>query len=244
MASLGKQTVEAAFERLKIILGIHSEGEIGEFLGLTKQTMSNWKFRGTLDIALIKEKIDGISIDWLIDGIGEPLLKDQRTNQLKEEVSKLNDILYKPIQKGIKGSSIAAEEVVQYRVEQGERLRVPIIYSKVSSNVPDNYDIIRGYYYSDYIVNENVIMMKVKEERYVKHGIEENELLAIDTKRKPKNGDYIVLDTKMSYIIATFEEDEKGHNYMDLGEGKEKVYIADENSYIEGVIIAKIKNYN
>lgn len=54
--------------RLKNILGIESDKELGELLGVTKGAISNWKKRNSIDWNLVFSKCEHVDLNWLING--------------------------------------------------------------------------------------------------------------------------------------------------------------------------------
>ena len=54
--------------RLKESLGVNTDTELANILGITKAAISNWKNRNTIDWNLVFSKCEHTSFDWLIDG--------------------------------------------------------------------------------------------------------------------------------------------------------------------------------
>ncbi|MBS4064187.1 MAG: helix-turn-helix domain-containing protein [Chitinophagaceae bacterium] len=61
-------------------LGFSKDADFARHLGVTPQTLSNWKSRGTFDINIVYTKCLFINPHWLITGEGQML-----KNQLKNE---------------------------------------------------------------------------------------------------------------------------------------------------------------
>lgn len=232
MASFGTETVEAAIKRIKDFFSIHTDTELSRKLDLTKSGLSSWKTRGSLDIALIKEKMPNISIDWLLTGAGEPSIKENPHSIIMDEIEKLKKSIYSPIHEGIIGKLDNIKEPVE-AYNRTERVRVPLYYSDTLK--------VRGYYYSDYLFNESIIIIELTDVSYEVLGFAKCELLVIDKNRQPMKDNYIVIEASDEYIIAKFGEDEKGQYYKNEIEDK-MIYLINENHYIVGTVIAKIKS--
>jgi phage repressor protein C with HTH and peptisase S24 domain len=61
-------------QRLKIALGIKSDSELAEYLGMPQSTLANQKRRGGYDYELIISKANNVNLHWLFTGEGEMLL--------------------------------------------------------------------------------------------------------------------------------------------------------------------------
>lgn len=61
--------------KIKEHYGFSTDGELASFLDISKQGISNWKSRDTINIKRIHKKCKGISIGWLLTGKGDMLLK-------------------------------------------------------------------------------------------------------------------------------------------------------------------------
>lgn len=61
---------EEIIHRMKESIGAKNEGQVGEFLGSSKQTVYNWKTRGSIPVEyLVKfSNMTGKSLDWLVFG--------------------------------------------------------------------------------------------------------------------------------------------------------------------------------
>lgn len=58
-------------KRAKIALGLSTDVQLAEALGVSKSTLSNWKARNTIDYAILFSKCEHVNIDWLITGEGD-----------------------------------------------------------------------------------------------------------------------------------------------------------------------------
>ena len=70
--------------QIKLHLGIKTDSEFAEFLGVKQPTISTWRKRNTIDYDLIITKCNNIDANWLLTGEGE-MLKSENT---KTETSK------------------------------------------------------------------------------------------------------------------------------------------------------------
>ena len=246
MSAFGKHTVIAAFERMKIILHLHTEGDVAEYLGLTKQTMSNWKHRGSLDIALIKEKIPGISIDWLLTGEGVPKRETQKEASIISDVDNLVKKLNETI---LHGSKRVSEAGVEYGtrdgsiVERASGERIPYYYSSVSGGErTEHFNELKGYWQMHYLVNERTLAVEMRDDDYGSVGLERGDFVIIDTARKPSGGDVVL--AKMVKYLDLLEYSEVGDKVF-LNEVSEKTnknsFEFGKNFDILGVLIATIK---
>lgn len=64
--------VENIIIRAKQAIGIKTNSELAELLGIKQNTVSSWKTRGNIDLVSIIKLCNNVSTDWLIHGIGEP----------------------------------------------------------------------------------------------------------------------------------------------------------------------------
>lgn len=63
---------------LNELINYYSEGKIGDFakkLGVSQQTLSNWKSRNTFDPEIIFTNCENLSAEWLLTGNG-PMTKN------------------------------------------------------------------------------------------------------------------------------------------------------------------------
>ncbi len=74
--------------RVKLLKGVSSEGEVASALGLSKTALSNYKKRGTIpyDNLFTFCKIERVSFDWLLTGEG-PKRRDEVLEPAKKEES-------------------------------------------------------------------------------------------------------------------------------------------------------------
>jgi DNA-directed RNA polymerase subunit M/transcription elongation factor TFIIS len=61
-------------------LGYRKDADFARYLGITPQTLSNWKSRGTFDIHIVYTKCLFINPHWLITGDGQ-MLKNHQKNE-------------------------------------------------------------------------------------------------------------------------------------------------------------------
>ncbi len=70
MTTEKKQKIKLFLDRLKKYIGVKSDRELSVFLGLSKNTVSMWKQRSSVDYDLIIDKCTDVSIDYLLTGKG------------------------------------------------------------------------------------------------------------------------------------------------------------------------------
>lgn len=58
---------------IKKYLKLKTDTDFANYLGITPQTLSNWRARNTIDEKLIAEKCTFLNYQWLLTGIGEML---------------------------------------------------------------------------------------------------------------------------------------------------------------------------
>jgi len=86
-SKLPKTLVNAIILNLKILLKVKNDSELAEILGVSQQNISFWRTSGTVNFTLILEKIEDISIDYLLTGIlpaklSERFSDDKETNKI------------------------------------------------------------------------------------------------------------------------------------------------------------------
>lgn len=64
----------AIINRLKEIKQMKADKDFAEFLGISRQTLSNWKSRNSLDFDLIFEKFKGLNFHWIVTGQGDKIM--------------------------------------------------------------------------------------------------------------------------------------------------------------------------
>lgn len=70
--------------QIKLHLGIKTDSEFAEFLGVKQPTISTWRKRNTIDYDLIITKCNDIDANWLLTGEGEMLKSDNNTPAVAE----------------------------------------------------------------------------------------------------------------------------------------------------------------
>jgi SOS-response transcriptional repressor LexA len=246
LAKLGKDTVAAALERIKKYLGLHTEGEIAEYLGITKQTMSNWKNRGSLDLGVIRDKLPKLSIDWLLIGVGEPTIVTKLVDDISKKVYDDDGIL-----KGFgKLNSIVKEQEEKYTDEKNrlkkmvESPSIPVYYGVSAGDPANTFNEMRGVYKYDYSANKNNIGLFVNTDSYKEHHILNGDTLIVDEHRLPDNGNIVFARYDGQYELFLYHENKDGNHFEYLSNNKPKDKIPyDGLIEVGGVVIAKIKNY-
>lgn len=112
-----------------------NDSRFAEFLGITPQTLSNWKSRNTFDIELIYTKCVVFNAEWLLTGKG-PMLKGEIVpvvseidNSYKELAEARLDVI-----DGLKFKIASLEEKLsELRYTEKE----PFLYSNVAEPAPE-----------------------------------------------------------------------------------------------------------
>ncbi len=67
--------------KIKKANNLSTDTELANFLGISKNTLSNWRGRNTLDWELVLSKCDILDLNWLIkDEIDEVIRLDKKKN--------------------------------------------------------------------------------------------------------------------------------------------------------------------
>ena len=66
--------------RVKDAYKFQNDKELSSFLGISNQTLSNWRSRNSIDYDVLFTKCESISADWLLTGKGS-MLRDQEEKQ-------------------------------------------------------------------------------------------------------------------------------------------------------------------
>lgn len=85
---------EAILDRAKASFGLSTDTQLAEALGVSPQTLSNWRKRNSLDFELLLTKCENTDLNWLVKG-DEPLdeTADVKVKILTERLNYLNRIL-------------------------------------------------------------------------------------------------------------------------------------------------------
>lgn len=247
MASFDVVLVEAAIERIKKLLNLNSDSALSRYLDVNKQTLSNWKHKGTLDIALIKNKLNSISLDWLLHGIGNPYIKDV---EIPEHMKPLIE-MGKRMKMGIEGKShlIGVEEPTEeYKTGIQESKKIPIYYGVSAGNPVFTFDDIKEYYKYDYLLNERIIGIRIYSDDYTDNHIYQDNLLLVDTARVPTEGNILFIkneDGTDLYLYSTKKEDGISTKYiksLNQNENKKNRKL-DKTDEIIGVLSSVVKSF-
>lgn len=65
--------IDELISRLKIYFKVEADKELAQYLGVSATNLSNWKKRRTFDFDVIFTKCEGINLNWLFFGEGDPL---------------------------------------------------------------------------------------------------------------------------------------------------------------------------
>lgn len=85
----------AILDRLREFLGLSSDAQLAEALGISASTLSNWRRRNTLDYDNVFANCEDADLNWLLRGVktdaSEP--SDLKVKILTERLNYLNRIL-------------------------------------------------------------------------------------------------------------------------------------------------------
>lgn len=90
MAKFSVELAAAVIERLKLKLGIPNDLALSKYLGIKQQTLSTWRSRGSVDVALIIAKCEHISLDYLFKGNESNTRDNLNIESLKKENTRLH----------------------------------------------------------------------------------------------------------------------------------------------------------
>jgi len=62
--------------RIKDVKNLSSDKELAIFLGITTQSLSNWKSRNTIDYETVFTKCVDVNLNWLLSGVGNKMIHD------------------------------------------------------------------------------------------------------------------------------------------------------------------------
>lgn len=96
--------------KIKLHLGIKTDTEFADFLGVKQPTISAWRSRDTLDYELIIEKCKDINANWLLTGKGE-MLKNSSDNSATVTITGRKDFIGLPIEEKLNIISQQVEEL-------------------------------------------------------------------------------------------------------------------------------------
>lgn len=244
MASFGKETVEAAIKRMKKILSIYTDTELSEKLGLTRSGLSSWKTRGSLDIALIQQKITGVSIDYLLYGVGTPLIdfSSMKENMIDGILGIVKDpetgYELKPnINKVLEKQNLIDSIEYEYST------RMPIYYCNGLNTDSKRFNEFKNHYRYEYLVNERTIGIDMNSDQYSNYGYHEGDTLIIDTTRAPNNGDVILGHREGELELLLYIENDSDIYYQEIQNNINKKHDNDGSIDVYGVVISKLKTY-
>lgn len=90
MAQFGVQKTNEAIERLKRIFNVKFDTGLSKALGLHQSTLSSWRLRGTLDLKLIYDRIENVSLDYIVYGVGSEFIETEY-NDLEKALQETKD---------------------------------------------------------------------------------------------------------------------------------------------------------
>ncbi len=145
--------------RAKTALGVTSDMQLAELLGVNKSTLSNWKSRNSIDYEVLFSKCKHVNYNWLINGEGEmlnsarPVDVDQRFSLKTDRNLTSQDIpLY-----DFDASAGLVAIFNNHNIQPEDFLRIP--------NLPpvDGAIYVRGESMSPLLKSGDIVMYKKKE---------------------------------------------------------------------------------
>lgn len=246
MASFGRPTVEAAIKRIKKALNIRTDRELADKLEMTRSGLGSWKTRGSLDIALIQEKVKGISIDWILRGVGEPFLYDNANIDLKEPVRRVLEDNAEYIANALKTPDLlnsSKKNISNLEKEIKQSHTIPVFNSVSAGNPEVAFNELKGYYRYDYLINERTIGLDMNTDKYSEYGINKGDTCIVDTAREPVDGNIVLVKKEENFELLYYYNKENIIYYEEVTKNSERIrYEVDSLIDVVGVIIAKIRN--
>lgn len=122
------QIADFFLDRLCTALGMKTDTELAEFLGLSNKTLSGWRARNSFDFALVLEKCEGINWHWLFTGEGSMYADNEAGRALRTKYDKKEETLIPlrtddmPYILFIEEGDIAAVERFIQKVKQAQQI--------------------------------------------------------------------------------------------------------------------------
>lgn len=246
MPNFDKQTVTAAIERIKKYLKVKTDKELAAYLGLSDNTLNMWKRRGTLDISLIHNKVLNISLDWVINGVGEPTIVTKLVDDISKKVLDKDGshVAYRTTKKIIKEQGEKNKEEKNRLKKMVESPSIPVYYGVSAGDPKNTFNEMRGVFKYDYSSSKNNIGLFVNNDSYKEHHILNGDTLIVDEHRLPENGNIVFARYDGQYELFLYHENKNGNHFEYLSNEKPKEKISyDGLIELGGVVIARIKNY-
>lgn len=75
--------------RAKMLLNFRTDGQLAEYLGISRPALSNWLSRNSIDFPLVLEKFKDVDYNWLLLGKGSPKRSQRyiKTDEVEGEVN-------------------------------------------------------------------------------------------------------------------------------------------------------------
>lgn len=250
MAQFGSLIVKPAIKRIKELLGLKTDNELREYFGVGENTINMWKYRGTLDITLIYEKIPGVSFDWVLYGKGEPIAVRPDASALLQLKSKLTQNLYNILS----SHNVIGDDQEEYitnsdeyyqpkkRLKKRERIDIPILYNSLEkTDTYEVYDEIKGWYDPFHLFNEYTIVIYINKKIDGILKLQEGDNIVVITNRETKNNDIVLVSISDKYEFMRYIKDKTGEYFKSLETKTETIVKYDGRYNVEGVAIARIK---
>lgn len=243
MASFGRETVEAALRRLKKSLSIQTDNDLAEYLNVTSSGLSAWKRRGSIDIALIIERVNNISIDWLLYGVGEPTLINKVVDDITKKIYEDDGTTLKGLGKL---NALVKENSDNYNDDKNKFRRkktvVPILYSSLDkSDTYEVHDEIKGMFEPFIYFNEYTVVVYMNNSIKGKIEVDEGDYMVVSTNRERMNNNIVLVSIEERFEFMKFIKDKSGE-YLESLDGKSKNPFKYDGLFeIEGVVIAIFK---
>lgn len=84
--------VTGIITRAKMLLMFRTDGQLAEYLGVSRPTLSNWLSRNSIDFPLLLEKFKDVDYNWLLLGKGSPKRNNRyiKHNELEGELTMIH----------------------------------------------------------------------------------------------------------------------------------------------------------
>lgn len=92
MANFSKQEIKDIISRIKSESNLKTDADLSLALGLAETTINTWKRRGTLDLALLIDKLGNLDLDYII--YGERTELNSKSNYKTEHNNEISIPLY------------------------------------------------------------------------------------------------------------------------------------------------------
>lgn len=110
--------VQGIIDRAKQVLGISTDIELANLLGIKQNTVSSWKRRGNIDLVSIIKLCANVSTDWLIHGIGSAecgMETDRTTRMINTLLKDMDEEEKRSVLKNLEKDKFITEMMEKYK---------------------------------------------------------------------------------------------------------------------------------